>query len=122
LTPKEGASRRKKDRLPVMLEAAVPIQRSERICIPTSFFVSAQLHSSTPSVMSLRVSSRRLWFPSRSLLKRQYTTYSQLPQEHKMIYETCREFADNELAPNAGTWDKKHEFPQKAVEHLVCIH
>jgi hypothetical protein len=34
----------------------------------------------------------------------------------------CRKFADEELAPNAGTWDKKHVFPQQAVEHLVCIH
>jgi butyryl-CoA dehydrogenase len=39
-----------------------------------------------------------------------------------MIYDMCRKFADEELAPNAGTWDKKHVFPQQAVEKLVCIH
>lgn len=74
------------------------------------------------SVMSLHLAARRLWVPSRSLLKRQYTTYSQLPEEHKMIYDMCRKFADEELAPNAGSWDKKHVFPQQAVEKLVCIH
>lgn len=35
-----------------------------------------------------------------------------------MIYEMCRNFADNELAPNAGKWDKKHEFPREAVTQL----
>jgi hypothetical protein len=36
-----------------------------------------------------------------------------------MVYEMCRKFADEELAPNAGMWDKKHEFPQQAVTQLV---
>ncbi len=50
---------------------------------------------------------------------RMYTTYSQLPEEHQMIYEMCRKFADEELAPNAGKWDQKHEFPTDAVTQLV---
>lgn len=36
-----------------------------------------------------------------------------------MIYEMCRKFADEELAPHAGEWDKKHEFPKEAVSKLV---
>jgi butyryl-CoA dehydrogenase len=36
-----------------------------------------------------------------------------------MIYEMCRKFADEELAPNAGEWDKKHVFPTDAVKHLA---
>lgn len=36
-----------------------------------------------------------------------------------MIHEMCRKFADEELAPNAGTWDKKHEFPKNAVKQLA---
>lgn len=51
--------------------------------------------------------------------KRKYTTYSQLPSEHQMVYEMCRKFADEELAPNAGQWDAKHEFPKDAVDKLV---
>lgn len=31
----------------------------------------------------------------------------------------CRKFADEELAPHAGEWDKKHEFPKGAVSKLV---
>jgi len=50
---------------------------------------------------------------------RKYTTYSQLPEEHQMIYEMCRKFADEELAPNAGTWDQKHLFPTDAVKQLA---
>lgn len=36
-----------------------------------------------------------------------------------MVYEMCRKFADEELAPNAGKWDQKHEFPTEAVDKLV---
>jgi alkylation response protein AidB-like acyl-CoA dehydrogenase len=52
-------------------------------------------------------------------LKRAYTTHSQLPDEQKMLYEMCRKFADEVLAPNAGKWDKAHQFPKEAVEQLV---
>ena len=32
-----------------------------------------------------------------------------------MLREMCRSFADNELAPNAGEWDKNHTFPKDQV-------
>jgi len=51
-------------------------------------------------------------------VSRKYTTHSQLPEEHQMIHEMCRKFADEELAPNAGTWDQKHEFPTDAINQL----
>ena len=50
---------------------------------------------------------------------RNYTTHSQLPSEHQMVYEMCRKFADEELSPNAGKWDKEHAFPVEAVNKLV---
>jgi len=50
---------------------------------------------------------------------RNYCTYSQLPEEHQMIYESCRKFADVQLAPHAGTWDKNHVFPKQAIEKLA---
>jgi butyryl-CoA dehydrogenase len=53
-----------------------------------------------------------------SIAARSITTHSQLPEEHKMIYEMCRKFADEELAPNAGKWDQNHEFPKEAVTQL----
>ena len=49
---------------------------------------------------------------------RSITTYSQLPEETGMVYEMCRKFADEELAPNASKWDQKHEFPTQAVTAL----
>eukprot|EP00557_Chaetoceros_sp_GSL56_P002039 CAMPEP_0176495814 /NCGR_PEP_ID=MMETSP0200_2-20121128/10866_1 /TAXON_ID=947934 /ORGANISM="Chaetoceros sp., Strain GSL56" /LENGTH=446 /DNA_ID=CAMNT_0017893735 /DNA_START=138 /DNA_END=1479 /DNA_ORIENTATION=+ len=52
---------------------------------------------------------------------RHYTTYSQLPEEHQMIYEMCRKFADEELAPNARAWDKKNDFPKDAVRKLADL-
>lgn len=32
-----------------------------------------------------------------------------------MLREMCRNFADNELAPHAGEWDKNHTFPAEQV-------
>jgi butyryl-CoA dehydrogenase len=48
-----------------------------------------------------------------------YTTHSALPEEHRMIYEMCRKFADEELAPYAGQWDSDHSFPKDAVAKLA---
>lgn len=50
---------------------------------------------------------------------RSYTTHGDLPEEHQMIYEMCRKFADEELSPNAGRWDKEHVFPKEAVESMA---
>ncbi|CAM9405996.1 unnamed protein product, partial [Choristocarpus tenellus] len=46
---------------------------------------------------------------------RSYLTWSSLPEEHTMLRDMCRNFADKELAPNAAEWDQKHEFPGKQV-------
>jgi len=35
-----------------------------------------------------------------------------------MIRSTCRNFADTELAPHAGKWDREHSFPAEAVKKL----
>ena len=35
-----------------------------------------------------------------------------------MIHETCRNFADTELAPNASALDKAHEYPEAAVKQM----
>jgi alkylation response protein AidB-like acyl-CoA dehydrogenase len=50
-----------------------------------------------------------------------YTTHGHLPEEHRMVYEMCRKFADEELAPNAREWDQKHQFPKDAVGKLVRL-
>lgn len=35
-----------------------------------------------------------------------------------MVYEMCKKFADEELAPKASRWDQNHEFPTDAVAAL----
>lgn len=52
---------------------------------------------------------------ARSDATRGFLTWSSLPEEHSMLREMCRNFADNELAPNAGEWDKNHTFPKDQV-------
>lgn len=50
--------------------------------------------------------------------QRTFLTHAQLKEEHQMIYEMCRKFADEELAPNAKKWDKDHSFPTYAIRQL----
>jgi butyryl-CoA dehydrogenase len=50
--------------------------------------------------------------------RRSITTHSQLPEETFMVYDMCRKFADEELAPNARGWDQAHTFPTDAVKQL----
>ena len=63
--------------------------------------------------------------PTSTMSRRSITTHSQLPEEHQMIYDMCRRFADEEIAPNAGKCDKNHEFPDKVKDMvrtvLYCI-
>ena len=34
-----------------------------------------------------------------------------LTEEQKLLRETCREFAEKELRPNARRWDREHRYP-----------
>lgn len=38
-----------------------------------------------------------------------------LPETHKMLQKTCREFAEKELQPLASKHDKEHLFPKEQV-------
>ena len=42
-----------------------------------------------------------------------------LNEEQQMMKEACAAFADEQLAPNAGAWDEKHEFPAEAVRGMA---
>eukprot|EP00039_Didymoeca_costata_P020163 m.340287 g.340287 ORF g.340287 m.340287 type:complete len:409 (+) comp19222_c0_seq1:147-1373(+) len=50
--------------------------------------------------------------------QRLLTGLSSIPEEHKMLQETCRAFADEQLVPHAGQWDRDHSFPTEAVKQL----
>jgi butyryl-CoA dehydrogenase len=39
----------------------------------------------------------------------------ELSEEQRLLRDTCREFADRELIPNAKRWDRAHEYPREAV-------
>lgn len=44
-----------------------------------------------------------------------------LSEEHLAISEMCKNFADNELAPNASMHDKTHTFPAKQVAQMGSL-
>ena len=39
----------------------------------------------------------------------------ELTEEQRLLRDTCREFAEKELRPNAKRWDREHRFPAEAV-------
>ena len=40
----------------------------------------------------------------------------ELSEEQRLLRDTCREFAERELRPNAKRWDREHRFPAEAVK------
>jgi butyryl-CoA dehydrogenase len=40
----------------------------------------------------------------------------ELSEEQRLLRDTCREFADRELKPNAKKWDHEHTYPREAVQ------
>jgi butyryl-CoA dehydrogenase len=42
-----------------------------------------------------------------------------LTEEQRQVRELCREFAEQELRPNARRWDEHHEYPRAAVAKLA---
>lgn len=73
------------------------------------------------SAVTRSIAQRKVVAASSSIIGRGVTTHSQLSSEHSMVYEMCRKFADEELTPNAGKWDKDHIFPTEAVSKLVSL-
>lgn len=49
---------------------------------------------------------------------RRYTNWPFLKDDHRMLAEMCRNFADTELAPIAGSVDKEHRFPKPQIDKL----
>ena len=42
-----------------------------------------------------------------------------LTEEQRQVRDICREFAGQELTPNARRWDEEHHFPREAVRKLA---
>ncbi|XP_028680929.1 short-chain specific acyl-CoA dehydrogenase, mitochondrial [Erpetoichthys calabaricus] len=46
---------------------------------------------------------------------------AELPETHQMLRQTCRDFAEKELAPIASQLDKEHQFPAEQVQKLGAM-
>ncbi|MDQ2822938.1 MAG: acyl-CoA dehydrogenase family protein [Pseudomonadota bacterium] len=44
-----------------------------------------------------------------------------LTEEHQMIRDALRSFAQERLAPNAARWDREHHFPQAELKELAAL-
>jgi len=45
-------------------------------------------------------------------------TFTELPETHQMLRDTCRQFAEAELWPVAGQIDKTQEYPEETVKKM----
>jgi len=44
-----------------------------------------------------------------------------LSQEHQMLRDAVRQYAREQLAPNAAAWDRDHAFPKQALQGLAAM-
>jgi hypothetical protein len=44
-----------------------------------------------------------------------------LSEQHEMIRDALRSFAQERLAPNAARWDKEHHFPKEELKELAAL-
>ncbi|XP_078523825.1 short-chain specific acyl-CoA dehydrogenase, mitochondrial isoform X2 [Lissotriton helveticus] len=73
------------------------------------------------AVRVLRAGSRgSLWRVRFGCSCQLHTVYqtAELPDTHQMLRQTCRDFAEKELAPIAGQLDKEHRFPADQVKKM----
>ncbi|XP_005987208.2 short-chain specific acyl-CoA dehydrogenase, mitochondrial [Latimeria chalumnae] len=63
--------------------------------------------------------------PTRTVLslrcwRKLHTVYQsiELPETHQMLRQTCRDFAEKELAPIAAQLDKEHKFPADKIKKM----
>lgn len=54
-------------------------------------------------------------FALNGVAKRSIASMSSLSETHRLLYKTCRDFAEGELKPIAAKVDKEHLFPEKQV-------
>nr|XP_033811394.1 short-chain specific acyl-CoA dehydrogenase, mitochondrial isoform X2 [Geotrypetes seraphini] len=48
-------------------------------------------------------------------------TVAELPETHQMLRQTCRAFAEKELAPVAAQLDREHRFPAEHVKKMGAL-
>lgn len=64
----------------------------------------------------LRLVGSKLWsMPTRSISSIQSIEFT---ETHNMLRETCRDFANKELAPSAAATDKGHLYPGDSVRQM----
>lgn len=54
--------------------------------------------------------------------RRSLSQLAELPETHQILRQTCRDYADRELAPIAARFDKEHLYPSKQVSACWCFY
>ncbi|XP_046963955.1 short-chain specific acyl-CoA dehydrogenase, mitochondrial [Vanessa cardui] len=58
------------------------------------------------------------YVPSTLRSSRCIASLSALPETYQMLYKTCRDFAEQELKPNAAKYDREHLYPKEAIKKM----
>ncbi|CAK1541531.1 unnamed protein product [Leptosia nina] len=66
----------------------------------------------------LRLISKSLASLGPASNKRFIASLSALPDTYQMLYQTCRDFAEQELKPHAAKFDREHLYPEDAIKKM----
>ncbi|RXG60896.1 Short-chain specific acyl-CoA dehydrogenase, mitochondrial [Armadillidium vulgare] len=88
------------------------------VCTVLKRLNSFTFHKSKLSTMSPVILLRPAENLLASAFKRSMSGISSLSETHKMLKKTCRDFADSELKPVAGIFDKNCCFPKEQVKKV----
>ncbi|ETN62356.1 hypothetical protein AND_005947 [Anopheles darlingi] len=80
---------------------------------PTRTLIEFIAQSVVPTTLLLRHRDADI-----SKYRRTIASLSALPDTHQMLQKTCRDFADNELIPNAAKFDREHLFPAEQIRQM----
>lgn len=70
------------------------------------------------NILSSSTTITKQWHRITRTTRRFYADWPYIKDEHRMVLEVCRNFANTELIPIAGKLDKEHRFPKEQVEKL----
>ncbi|CAG9827694.1 unnamed protein product [Diabrotica balteata] len=69
--------------------------------------------------MALNYSTSHLLCKGTTAIISRCFSLHKLPETHKILQKTCRDFAEKELKPIASLLDREHKFPEKQIKKLA---
>lgn len=79
---------------------------------------SASLQTSSRNVQATTEHGQQSALKEEGEAQGSFYPLARLSDTHEMLRQTCRDFADRELKPIAGTLDKEHRYPKEIIAQI----